>query len=86
MHREFHRIYKSLDFDDFLAETSFVMAKGGMNCLSYVQDANYMKKVSSPEKAIKQFMNNVLVAVHTYHPNISIRDDGRYYFVTIEKK
>ena len=50
MHVEFHRIYKSLDFEDFLEETSFIMAKGGMDCLPYIQDANCLKK-TAPEKA-----------------------------------
>lgn len=85
MHVEFHRIYKSLDFEDFLEETSFIMAKGGMDCLPYIQDANCLKK-TTPEKALKQFVKNILMAVHTYCPNISIKDDGRYYSVTIEKK
>ena len=76
MHVEFHRIYKSLDFEDFLEETSFIMAKGDANCL----------KKTAPEKALKQFVKSILMAVHTYCPNISIKDDGRYYSVTIEKK
>lgn len=80
-----HRIYKSLDFEDFLEETSFIMAKGGMDCLPYIQDANCLKK-TTPEKALKQFVKSILMAVHTYCPNISIKDDGRYYSVTIEKK
>ena len=31
MHVEFHRIYKSIDFEYFLEETSFIMAKVGMS-------------------------------------------------------
>lgn len=81
---EFHRIYKSLDFEDFLDETSFILAKGGMSCLPFVQDANYRKKIYSEKSARKQFMNDCIVTIHTYHPNISIRDDGRYYSVTID--
>ena len=56
-----------------------------MDCLPYIQDANCLKK-TAPEKALKQFVKSILMAVHTYCPNISIKDDGRYYSVTIEKK
>lgn len=75
MHVEFHRIYKSLDFEDFLEETSFIMAKGGMDCLPYIQDANCLKK-TTPEKALKQFVKSILMAGHTYCPNISVKDEA----------
>ena len=59
--------------------------------MAYIEMQHCYKRYTSGETEIlanqdKQFVKSILMAVHTYCPNISIKDDGRYYSVTIEKK
>lgn len=81
------RIYKSLTLEDFIAQSSFIFAHGGMYLGGVISDFNYIRTLPrmtemSDAELKTEFMQNVIKALESCQGvNIKVNDYGKYYDV-----
>lgn len=81
------RIYKSMELNDFMLNTSFIFAKGGVALTAHIANFNYEKGLPNlSSKSDKELKHIFIVGVkHIVNDilelNINVVDMGKYYDV-----
>ena len=85
--RRWNRIYKSMEFNDFMDMIAFVAAFTDVDVLSVIQEYNYLRKNYSCIKALtkeeleSRFVKDVGRIMAQAGRDWEVSDNGRYYLI-----